>query len=303
MKPLAAIAALSLALACASAQDKVTGKNGIVREGKILSIEGDLVRVRLAPINSGQIVATTSIRRADISKIVFGPDVILDEMEKNISGSSIPAARAHWDTLAPLLSLPESAAGRAGCVYGEALLLSAEEPKLQDALAIFRRIEKESWCAADRARAARGRVRAMLALGQTDDASREAEEMAKTAGDASLLIQAKLLLAQARLASLRRLLAENPRWDQDPPARAERARLSNEGLDFALHPFLFYGASRPESAEGLWIAHELYEASGDHDLSAEVCRDIASIYADTQAASRAREFLAASPGSARALPE
>lgn len=295
MKPSAAIVALSLALACASAQDKVVGKNGAVREGKILGIEGDLVRLRLAPVSSGQIVATTSIRLGDTSKIVFGPDTVLDGIEKSLSASSIPGARAHWDALSPLLSFPESAAGRAGCVYGEALLLSGEEPKTQEALAIFRKIEKESWSPSDRARAARGRVRAMLGLGQTDEASREAEEMARNAGDASLLIQTKILLAQARLGSLRRLLEDNPRWEQDPPVRAERSKLLNEGLDFALHPFLFYGTRRSEAAEGLWVARELHEASGDRQLSAEVCRDIASIYPDTAAAHRAREILAACP--------
>lgn len=276
------------------AQDKVLVKDGTVRECKVLGIEGDLIRVLLPPLVPGQSGAKTGLRCADVTKIIFGPDAILEALEQSPSAASIPGARAHWLSVEPFLGIPESHAGRVACAYGDALLLSGDVAKYEEALLLFRRVEAESWSQADRSRAARGRLAAMLKLGKIEDASREAEEMAKTAQDPGLLIQAKLLLARTHLASLRRLLEDNPRWDQDPPVRAERETLRNEGLDLALYPFLFHGTARPEAAEGLWIAHELHEASGDHRLSAETCRDITAIYPETPYAARAKEFLVSS---------
>ncbi|MFZ4482761.1 MAG: hypothetical protein ACOYOL_02125 [Chthoniobacterales bacterium] len=273
------------------ALDQIHLQNGTVREGKITGIEQNSFRLSLPPPLPGQPAPTTTIPRADVTKIVFDPDPVLEAMAKNISLSSMASARVRWEALAPLLAMPESRAAQAGSILGEILLLSPDRARHEEALTIYQRIETDAWNPTDREAAKRGRLRAMLRLGRLEEASAEAEQIAATAEDPNLLIDTKLLLAQARLATLRQLLAENPRWYEDPPIKSERDKLLNDGLEFALYPFLFHGTARTEAAKGLWLAHAFYESSGDQADSAEVCRDLTEIYADTPEAKQAESFL------------
>jgi hypothetical protein len=131
----------------------------------------------------------------------------------------------------------------------------------------------------------------MLALGRVDEASREAETLALQAEDPGLLLKTKLLLAETRLAALRELLGENPRWQEDAPVRAERDQLLNEALDLALYPFLFYGTVHEQAAQGLWLAREAYLLADQPDAAREVATDITAIYPQTRYAVPAREAL------------
>lgn len=191
--------------------------------------------------------------------------------------------------------MPESPAAKAGIVYGDILLLSADANRHNEALDLFRRIETEAWNEQDRGRALRGRLQALLRLGRMDEASREVEEMAARTEDPELLLETKLLLAETRLAALRALLEENPRWSEDPPVQAERKRLLNETLDLALYPFLFHGTSREQAAKGLWLAREAHLLAGDTDAAREVATDITVIYPQTRHAGPAREALQEKP--------
>jgi Tfp pilus assembly protein PilF len=83
------------------------------------------------------------------------------------------------------------------------------------------------------------------------------------------------------LAELEKLLADNPRWYQDPPVKAERSRLLNEAADLSLYPFLFHGTQRELSAKGLALAHRLYQLVGDKEEAAKVAEDLAVIYPET----------------------
>ena len=204
-------------------------------------------------------------------------------------------ARLLWQRLEPFLSIPESPAAKAGIAYGDILLLSADANRHNEALDLFRRIETEAWNEQDRGRALRGRLQALLRLGRVDEASREAEEMAARTEDPELLLETKLLLAETRLAALRALLEENPRWSEDPPVQAERNRLLNETLDLALYPFLFHGTSREQAAKGLWLARDAHLLAGDIDAAREVATDIIVIYPQTRHAVPAREALQKKP--------
>ncbi len=284
---LAAAAILSTAVA----QDTVEFTDGTSRPGKIVGADDKVFRLRIPAPMPGQPSATVSINRADVERIVFGPDADLETVTKDPTIARTAFARVLWQRMEPFLAVPDSPAAKAGMVYGEILLLSKDPARHNEALELFRRIEAGAWNESDRESAMRGRLKAMLALGQINEASQEAETLALQAEDPGLLLDTKLLLAETRLAALRELLEENPRWQEDPPVRAERDKLLNEALDLALYPFLFYGTEHDQSAHGLWLAHEAYMFADQPSAAREVATDITALYPETRYATPAREAL------------
>ena len=275
----------------AFAQDTVEFVDGTSRVGRLVGADERVFRLRIPPPMAGQPAATVSINRADVERIVFGPDADLESLNKDATIGRTAFARVLWQRMEPFLSVPESPAAKAGIVYGDILLLSKDPNRHNEAFALFQRIENEAWDESDRESATRGRLKAMLSLGRVDEASREAETLALQAEDPGLLLDTKLLLAETRLAALRELLGENPRWQEDPPVRAERDKLLNEALDLALYPFLFYGTAHEQAAKGLWLAHEAYLLADQPVAAREVATDITAIYPQTRYAAPAREAL------------
>lgn len=270
-----------------AAQDTVQMTDGSSRNVKILGAQGDSYLISLPSPVPGQRAGTTTMKRDGVSRILFGPDPVLDAISANVVPGSLPSARARWGALQPFLAIPESRAGQAGCLLGEILLKLNDPARHEEAMVLFREIEAGAWNVADRQRATRGRLMAMIRQGRLEEASLEAEQIERTADEPELVIEIRLLLAEARLASLRKLLAENPRWSEDPPVRAERARLIHEGVDLALFPFLFHGTKRGPSARGLWLAHEIYREAGDEQAARDVATDLTAIYSETPEASKA----------------
>lgn len=271
------------------AQDTVEYLDGNSRTGRIIGASEKVFQLRIPPPVPGQQPAVITIMRADVEKILFGPDPDLETVAKDPVLGRLAFARVLWQRQEPLLAMPESPAAKTGVLYGEILLLSSDPARQSEALALFQRIEKEAWDEADREIAARGRLKALLRLGRVDEASTEAEVLAKQADDPALLLETKLLLAQTRIAALRKLLEDNPRWSEDPPVRAERNQLLHDALDLSLHPFLFHGTAQEQAAHGLWLAHEAYLLAGQTADAREVARDILSIYPETRYAGPARE--------------
>lgn len=285
------LVAAVLILGGASAQDSVEMADGTARAGRVVGADGKVFRLSVPPPVPGQPAAVVTINRADVERIVFGPDADLEAVSKDATIGRTAFARVLWQRMEPLLSVPESPAAKAGLVYGEILLLSQDPNRHQEALALFSRLESEAWNESDRADATRGRLKAMLALGRAEEASGEAEALAGQTEDPGLLLETKLLLAETRVAALRNLLAENPRWPEDPPVRAERDRLLNEALDLALHPFLFHGTAHEQAAKGLWLAREIYLLADRPEAAREVATDITVLYPETRQAAPAREAL------------
>lgn len=270
-----------------AAQDIVHMTDGTRRNLKILGVEGDGYIVSLPSPVPGQPPARTTIKRATVSRIIFGPDALLDTVAANVGPGSLATARVRWQSLQPFLGIPESRAGEAGCLYGEILLGVNGEANQNEALSVFKAVEAGTWNPADRQRATRGRLAVMMKQGHLEEAVQEAEQIERTAEEPDLVIETKLLLAEARKEALRALLADNPRWDQDPPVRTERARLIHEGVDLSLFPFLFHGTKRAQAARGLWIAHEIYELAGQDDDARNVATDLTAIYSETPEAEKA----------------
>lgn len=278
---------LFLLAATVCAQDVIRYTDGSTRTVKILGVEGASLRVSIGvPLPGGQIPSTL-IPGTGISKIVFGPDPMLDAVAAQPVPGSVVSARSRWQNLQPLLGIPESRAGEAGCLYGEILLQIDEPARHDEALEVFKTVETGAWKVEDRQRATRGRLSALIKKGKLEEASQEAEEIERSAEEPDLIIETRLLLADARMESLKALLAENPRWNEDPPVRAERQRLIHEGVELALFPFLFHGTKRAQAAKGLWLAHEIYLLAGQDDDASAVASDLIEIYSETPEAAKA----------------
>lgn len=282
------IAALLILAAAATlrADDEVHLKDGTVRQGRVVGVETNVYRISLPGPVPGQMGGTTTIPRDSVEKIIFAPDATLEAIKANRTVASTAAARVRWQALIPFLAVPESRAAEAGNLYGEILLLSGDRLRGEEALGVYRQIEEGAWNPADREAARRGRLRTMLKLGRLEEISAEVEQIASSAQDPELLLDSKLLVAQSRLAALEKLLAENPRWYEDPPVRAERLRLLQETADNSLYAFLFHGTEREQAARGLGIAFDLYELTGNDEEARNVATDLAEIYPESPEAAR-----------------
>jgi hypothetical protein len=266
-------------------------KDGTTRKGQVVGMDENSFRLTLPGPMPGQSAGTTSIPRANVERIIFEPDRTLEAIRANPGPGALNTARVRWKALQPMLAIPESRAGDAGNLYGECLRLSGERTRLEEALGVFAEVEQGAWNPSDRENAKRGRLRTMIDLGRSQEVAAEIEQLATSAQDPDLLLDSKLLIASARLAAMQTLVADNPRWHEDPPVRAERLRLLHETADNALYPFLFHGTARGQAAKGLGIVLELYQFTGDDEEARKVATDLTEIYSDSPEAKKAAEFL------------
>jgi hypothetical protein len=110
----------------AFAQDTIEFNDGTMRTGRVAGADDKVFRLRIPPPMPGQPPATVTINRADVARIVFGPDADLETVSKDPTIGRTAFARVLWQRLEPFLAVPESPAAKAGMVYGEILLLSQD---------------------------------------------------------------------------------------------------------------------------------------------------------------------------------
>lgn len=285
--------------AAAHAEDVLFMKNGVQRVGTIVGFDGRAFRLQVALAQpAGSTVASTapratvSVPRAEVERIEFSADAARDEFLKTATTEQVDRVGILWRRAEPLLGIPRSAAGRIGLVYGDLLLQTRKPDDAAAALGVFRAIEAGAWNEEDKADAGRGRLRAMIATGDAKSAVREAMKLAETSEDPSVLIEAKFILGRAADEGLRKLVADNPRWQEDVNIIPEHARLLNEALDNYLYPALFFGSDAESASRGLAAAVELYRFVGNAPVAIETARDVVTFYPDAPAARPSREFLA-----------
>lgn len=269
---------------------------------KVVAIEGPNIRVQRAlpplpgaPATAAPVFATVSIARAEVDRIEFAPDEARDRKIAEATVAQLPELELLWKRHEAWLGLPKSPAGTIGLAYGDLLLRSGDPANATKALALFRQIETTTWNDDNLMMAKQGRLRAMVATGNAKDAVTEAAELAKLSEDPAVLVEAKYILAEAADQGLRKLVAENPRWEEDVFVIPERNRLYNDALDLYLHPYLFFGSETEAAARGLWGACGVYDFTGDPAHAAELARDLVAIYPGTKYASLAQKFLDALP--------
>ncbi len=273
---------------------------------KVVGIEGPNIRVQRAlpplpgaPASATPVFATVSIARAEVDRIEFAPDEARDRKLAEATVAQIPEIELLWKRHEAWLAVPKSPAGSIGLAYGDLLLRSGDPANATKALALFRQIETTTWNDDNLMLAKQGRLRAMVATGNAKDAVKEAAELAKLSEDPAVLVEANYILAEAADKGLRKLIAENPRWEEDVFVIPERHRLYNDALDLYLHPYLFFGSETDAAARGLWGATGVYEFTGDPAHAAELARDLVAIYPGTKYATLAQKFLDGLPAEIR----
>jgi hypothetical protein len=263
---------------------------GTRRTGHIVGIDANSFKVEVT-LAVGGATATVGVPRAQVSRVEFAPQPARDRLVANPVAANIPALGLEWRRWQAFLPIPKSPAGAVGNAYAAALLATGDAKQASDALALYKAVEKDAWSDTDKATAKRGRLRALVATGNAADALTEAAELAKDSEDPTVLIEAKFILAEATNAKLHKLLADNPRWIEDPLVRPERDRLYNEALDLYLHPYLFLGSETEAASRGLWGAVQVYRFGGDDANAIESSRDLVTLYKGTSYATLAQDYL------------
>ncbi|MEZ5300412.1 MAG: hypothetical protein R3F11_07065 [Verrucomicrobiales bacterium] len=278
--------------ATARAADVLHLTNGHAVPCQILAFGTDFIKIRMARQIQGSTAFTTrDVPNAQIAFIEFDPLPGEVELLRNPDASDASALEKLWLEKLPHLGRPANNAGEIGIAAAAALLQSEIPGDRRRAKQIYAKVEAEDWDAARRAAAKRGRLQAMLALGETDEAMAEAKVLAEESEDPQMLIEARFVLAQAARARLRKLEEDNPRWEDDDLVRPGRNALFNETIDRFLYAYLFHGSEETAAARGLWAAAETYAAAGMADDARDCAEDIAKLYPMTPYAERANQFL------------
>lgn len=278
-----------------SAQDVLTLRSGETRTGKIAGLDATMLKFQVPlPVAPGasQVFASVAIPRADIVSIDFAPDPAVEQLLLSPRTVELQAA---WSAASPWLGIPKSNAARVGNALGKALLATGTTADAAKALEIFQQVENGAWSPEDKMAAKEGRLRAMVATGRAGDAVGEAEQIAAATENPAVLIEAKFILAEAAGASLKKLLEDNPRWEEDVNVIPERNRLYHEAVDLFLYPSLFEGSQEDAAARGLWGAVGIYQLTGEAANALECARDIAILYPGTKYAAPAKEFIDSLP--------
>ncbi len=288
------------------APDTVFLTSGEKSSGKLIGIDAQNVRLQKplapppgTPASAPPMSATVAIPLSVIEHVEFAGDDARDARLARATPDQVTDIGGLWLLAEPWLALPKSQAGRIGTVYGDLLLRSGTPDNAARALEVFTRIEEGSWSDEDVAHARQGRLRAMVATGRAGEAVAEAQELAKVSEDPAVLVEAKYILAEAADKGLRKLIEDNPRWEQDVFVIPERHRLYHEALDLYLFPYLFFGSETEPAARGLWGAAGVYQFTGETAQAVECARDLAAIYPETRYAVQARQFLDRLPKEAK----
>ncbi len=289
------------------AEDVLFMKNGERRAGILVGLEGPTLRLQVplppapsAVPGAAPVYASVGIARADVEQIGFATDPARDALLRTATADKIPALEAQWTKFLPWLDMPRSPAARIGVLLGDLLLKSNDPTQASRALALFQQIKDKAWDPADRMNARQGRLRAMVATGRAAEAVNEAMELAAVTESPAVLIEAKFILAGADDSGLRKLVEDNPRWQEDFFVRPEHARLYHGAVDLYLYPYLFHGSESEPAARGLWGAAQVYDFVGEKALALECARDIVAIYPQTRYATQAKAFIASLPEDIRA---
>ena len=273
-------------------QDVITRADGSRQSARVLGIDERTLKLEVALV-PGQPPASVTVPRGEVVRIDFASSEEEQKLLKAGPGADpVQVARA-WSAKEPFLRVAESNAGAFGLIY--AAQLAKVAGREGEALALFERLEREDWNERRRDEAGRGKLTAMIATGRAAEALEQAKQLAVNAEDPATLIEAKYVLAEASFKTLKQLVEDNPRWEEDEKVRPERHRLYHETLDLYLFPYVFHGAEKGPAARGLWGALEVYRFVRELPGAVELARDLAVLYPDSAEAKKAKDFLSTQP--------
>ena len=279
-------------------QDTIFLRQGDRLVGKLTGIDERSIRLRrlLPPLpgasdDAAPIFASIMVLRSDVDRVEFSSDETPERMLKNATVANLSEIETLWREARVWLGIPKSSAGEIGFAYGDLLLRKGDLASARKALDLFKAIETGTWSHHMTMRARQGRLRAMVAAGSVQEAVVEAKEIERVAEDPAVLIEAKFILAKAAEKALRKLVEDNPRWEEDAFVRPERNRLYEEALELYLYPALFLGSEIEVASRGLWGAVEVCRFAGDLKQALEASLDLVEIYPGTSYARLAQNFI------------
>jgi hypothetical protein len=278
---------VSLPAQTPAALDTIFLSSGERRAARVTAMDAQGFSVEVTLV-AGQPPATIRVPRASVAQIEFAPDEARDTFLARATTAQLASVAALWARWEPFLALPRAPSARIGLRYGALLF---ESGKTTEALALFQKIESGAWREEDRAAVRPWRLRTLVAAGREEEAVQEARTLAETATEPGALIEAKFLLATVADRQLRRLVADNPRWEEDDRVRPERHRLYHEAVDLYLYPSLFHGSRSETAARGLGQLVALYRFTGELQLALETARDLTAFYAETAPAKSAGTWM------------
>lgn len=272
--------------------DSIDLINGEKLTGRIRGMERDTVLLENTPVN-GYPAATQRVRKASITRLEFNLDSDRDRLASTGGPSQINELKTAWNEMSPFLGVPNSPAAKLGLRYSLLLMEKNDMDSRSNALDIFSTIYKQAYEPTERSSAGQGKLRTLILSGKLSEANQEAESILKEDASApSLCAEARLVVAAGYARKLRDHLEENPRWEEDERAIAERARLRDNALDSYLLAGLG-SESPPELAvNGLLGALQIHSLCSDMSRATEIARDITMIYPSTSGAETAHAFLA-----------
>lgn len=269
--------------------DVVFTEAGQAVPGRILYLDDDGGRLRMRVVLEGPRGGGTALRDVPLGRvraIDFAPIPGESAALEDPSAPSIDALRDLWNELRRHLARPRSNAGRVGLAYARRLVDEASRHWLDEALEVFEALAAHAWRPGVRAEARAGALRVKLALGHHAEAEAEAGLLAAETDDATLLIEARHVLALAGRRRLGELVEEHPRWREDDEVRPECLRLFHETVDRFLHAPLFHGSRGDVAARGLWHAREACLFLGESGEAAALAEDLVALYPDSEFARR-----------------
>ncbi len=258
----------------AFALDVVHFKNGKILKCKIDAVTDNILNYYTTVSSAG----LRTIQMKDVEYIDFGFSEGEEVFFSNLEQASTEALKNAWTTQYGNLHRPRSRTAKYGLAYADALLKEESEFSQKTALDIFDRVGKKAWLESDRATAYQGHLRALIRLGELDRALKDAAAYAKETEDPAILIEVRFLQAKVEFEQLRKLVAENPKWEEDDEIRPRRNELYHSSVDQFLWPFLFHGTNEESSVRGLRAAAEVYRSVGELEQAKACLDDLARLY-------------------------
>ncbi|MGF1655706.1 MAG: hypothetical protein ACFCU3_01870 [Verrucomicrobiales bacterium] len=290
MKPLHAVTLASVGLfialmpcyaqqeqAAASTQDVIFRHGGASLTGRVLGVESENLRVEVV-LREGQPAASVTIPLRDIDRVEFYQSTEEREILELAQRENLAPLTALWREKQEYLALANSNAGLVAVRLGQVLLMTQLEADYARALELFQVAEEKTWDPEVAQQARRGRLRSMILLGRGDEIIDEARALAAQEDDPAVVIEARLVLAQAAFADLKELEEEHPRWEEDILVRPRRHALVAEALDLYLFPYLFHGANEEAATQGLMGAIELCQFLGREKHARALAQDLVLLY-------------------------
>ncbi len=285
---------IGLALVCSPqtspAQSKAPGdlvrlKTGKEFRGQVTGIkEGKLILAIKAEYGN----ITRSVPIETITTVSFDETDAL--LKKLPSIQNVANLEELWTAREPFLTLPDSAAGAVGLRLARVLLKSGA-PGATRADDVLQRVEADDWNKSRRIEATGMRFEATVKAGDESTALANAKEALTKKDKPRIRTDASYFLAGQAIESYRKLVEENPRWEQDPFIRPEIDRLYYEAIDLLLIPYLDYGYPTDPAARSLQRLAEFFDSTGQTEAAAAVAQDIVTIYPETSYAKTAAKRL------------